>query len=396
MTTLISFLGKAHAGGQYQTTTYRFSEDCAYKEQFFGLGLVKFIRPERLILVGTSGSMWDVFFGHLEIKEGELLALMESAEGSGVTEEQLAGHAQWLTEHLGLPVECLLIPYARDEVEQANILVELSARVAPGEQVVLDVTHGFRHLPMLMLVAARYLSHVHKVSIKNIYYGAFEMKSSDTEEAPVLDLGHMLRMLDWTEALAVYGKSGDYGVFSPLLQADGMAPADAAQLAKGAFAERSNNPVRAKAALSGALRAVDSHDGLLGRLFRDALAENISWVRRGNRADWELALADRYLEREDYLRAVTFLYEGLVSRAVYVKKGDWSDFKQRADAFEELYGHNPEARLLEWLRNAMVHGVRARQTGRQRDAGEITSLLNDGEKLREKLYKIRRTLFQER
>jgi CRISPR-associated DxTHG motif protein len=30
-------------------------------------------------------------------------------------------------------------------------------------EVVIDVTHGFRHLPMLALVAARYLAHVRRV-----------------------------------------------------------------------------------------------------------------------------------------------------------------------------------------------------------------------------------------
>jgi hypothetical protein len=38
----------------------------------------------------------------------------------------------------------------------------------------------------------------------------------------VLRLGGLLAMLDWVDALAPYDKDGDYGVFAPLLAADGM------------------------------------------------------------------------------------------------------------------------------------------------------------------------------
>ena len=91
----------------------------------------------------------------------------------------------------------------------------------PGENLSLDVTHGFRHLPMLALVAARYLARVVSVKVEELYYGALEMTTPDGE-TPVLRLGGLLAMLDWVEALAPYDKDGDSGVFAPLLPADGM------------------------------------------------------------------------------------------------------------------------------------------------------------------------------
>jgi CRISPR-associated DxTHG motif protein len=44
--------------------------------------------------------------------------------------------------------------------------------VQPGEHLSIDVTHGFRHLPMLALVAARYLGRVVGVKVEELYYGA--------------------------------------------------------------------------------------------------------------------------------------------------------------------------------------------------------------------------------
>lgn len=63
MTTLISFLGGGKQGGSYRSTDYKFSDGTIYKdERYSGMVLAKEVKPDRLILLGTSGSMWDVFF----------------------------------------------------------------------------------------------------------------------------------------------------------------------------------------------------------------------------------------------------------------------------------------------------------------------------------------------
>ncbi|HRD94530.1 MAG TPA: TIGR02221 family CRISPR-associated protein, partial [Accumulibacter sp.] len=64
MNTLISFLGKGQPDQQtgYRTTNYRFDAGFSRAVPFFGLALTEYLKPDRLVLVGTAGSMWDVFF----------------------------------------------------------------------------------------------------------------------------------------------------------------------------------------------------------------------------------------------------------------------------------------------------------------------------------------------
>ena len=257
--TLISLLGKSKLDAQtgYRTAKYRFSDGTTREVPFFGLGLMDCIKPAKLILAGTSGSMWDVFFDHQKTGDEALLPLIDTVASESVTPDMLAVHEQRLSEKFGIPVQCILISYARDASEQAAVLTRLAEAVQPGENIVLDITHGFRHLPMLALVAARYLTHVRQVSVKDVYYGALEMTQDG--QTSVLNLGGMLQMLDWVEALAVYDKSGDYGVFSGLLQADGMQPTRAQMLAQAAYFERSNNPVQARQNLMGAFNPVQAH-----------------------------------------------------------------------------------------------------------------------------------------
>ena len=388
MSTLISFLGKSASNAQtgYRTANYVFEPGFEREVPFFGMALLEYLKPQKLILAGTAGSMWDVFFDHQHTDDDGLLALMEAVPRQAVTAEMLAIHEQRLTEKLGIPVQCLLISYARDEAEQTAILTDLAGAIGKGERIVLDVTHGFRHLPMLALVAARYLQHVRGVQVQEVYYGAAEMTDPSSKQTPVLRLGAMLHMLDWVEALAVYENSGNYGVFASLLQQDGMQADRANMLAQAAYFERNSNPVQAKQNLSGAHAHVREHQGPMGNLFRDTLTEHIGWFRQGSRADWELALADRYLQRQDYLRTITYLCEAYISRATEKFGGNVNQFEDRDLSFKEA-DKNQDVWLLKHLRNAMTHGVRT-------DNRDAKRLLQDQQALDIKLRSLRKSLFQ--
>ena len=387
MKTLISFLGRGTADKStgYRKARYDFGNGFVREVPYFGLALTEHLQPDRLVLVGTAGSMWDVFFEQQGATDDGLLALIEAVAQQRVDESMLAAHGERLAAKLGRPVDCLLIPYARDTAEQVHVLERLASVVQPGDKVALDVTHAFRHLPMLALVAARYLTHIARVRVDSLYYGALEMTPPDGA-TPVLRLDGMLAMLDWVEALATYDKDGDYGVFAPLLASEGMPQDNADQLQRAAYCERTSNPTKAREALSSAFQAVEQHQGALAELFKPALKKRIAWFRGQARHDWELSLADAYLERRDYLRATIFLYEAFVTRAAAERKLDHNNYQAREQAWQEARQGNKPARKLEYLRNALTHGVRPEDE-------EIARLVNDEQALRTRLVEFRRSLF---
>jgi len=154
MTALISFLGGGKQGGSYRTTDYKFSNGTVYEnERYFGMVLTKEVKPDRLILIGTSGSMWDVFFeAGLEDHTDAWSTLSDAVQNDTVTIEQLQPFEQFLTDRLGLSVTCQLIDYAKDAAGQVSILKNIDELLVKNEHVVMDVTHGFRHLPLIALV----------------------------------------------------------------------------------------------------------------------------------------------------------------------------------------------------------------------------------------------------
>jgi CRISPR-associated Csx2 family protein len=171
--TLISFLGRGNPdrGKRYRQATYEFGAGQRQTTEFFGLGLTRQVQPDRLLILGTTGSMWDVLLFSLGLDQEHdeaLLALTESADADRTTQEELDRLIPVVSERLGLQVTLRLIPYGRDTGEQVEISQRMARDMAEGDAVTLDVTHGLRHLPMLAQMSALYLRRVKGVEVRGL------------------------------------------------------------------------------------------------------------------------------------------------------------------------------------------------------------------------------------
>lgn len=358
---LVTFLGKGKNDllTGYQRTDYRFPDGNVMRGvPYLGLALTDHLKPDRVIVLGTPSSMWDVFLLD-RAGEGDSDALSElvDAVASGTVSELLLERFSGAMEHaVGCPFSLAIIPFGRDMEEQTAILGRLAKEVGEGDRVSLDVTHGFRHLPLIGLVAARFLARVRGAKVEDIYYGAFDMRNGN-DETSVLNLKGLLHLLDWVDALASYDKDGDYGVFAGLLQAEGM-PASAANLLRqAAFFERTTNPVIAHQRLMSFNQSLQAVDGHCAALFTEELAQRVAWAKRPQRHLREAALSRAYLERRDYLRATVFLQESAISRETERTKQDTNIYLDRKASENDLKAYNADFKVLAGLRNAMVHGT---------------------------------------
>lgn len=394
--TLVSFLGRGRNNptSGYSETTYRFADGTADTTAFFGLALARHLKPDLLVLLGTAGSMWDVLIENLpgigDAEEALRLELMDAVAQGRVTQALLERAQPLIERAVGRLVRLVLIPFGRDAAEQRQIL-ECIEQAADRGAVSLDVTHGFRHLPMLSLISAFVLERLGR-KVNGLYYGAFEMKEGD--RAPVLKLDGLLDIEHWVEALAVFDASGDYSVFVPLLKADGV-PADKTRcLEDAAFFERTSNVADAARQLKTFLPVLDAPLSGASGLFQKRLRERLNWVREGDIAAQQRKLAHQYLNRSDFLRAAIFGWEAAVSSECLRQSLNPLDFNQgRASAIasteSEINGNQRmETFKQAWwglknLRNALAHGtpprdVRLQRILRDRDAlhKEIQACLN--------------------
>jgi CRISPR-associated DxTHG motif protein len=110
------------------------------------------------------------------------------------------------------------IPEGYEENQVWEIFQEVFAALNPGDEVVFDITHALRSIPVVAIVVLQYAKIMRKVTLRGIYYGAFEALGSVHEviekplqnrRAPIVDLTSLNSLMDWSIATDRFLESGD-------------------------------------------------------------------------------------------------------------------------------------------------------------------------------------------
>lgn len=181
---LITFLGT----GNYQPGRYRIGDFLSDEETYFSAALGACLKPDQIISLETPEA---------RIKHGAQL------------------HDRF--SQLDLKHEAISIPNGASEIELWEIFSALTSHVPESCTLHLDITHGFRSLPLLGFLGLTYLRVTRKVTIGGIHYGAWEARD-DTNLAPAFNLTPFLTLLDWTAAADQFLSTGSAERLSSLLQ----------------------------------------------------------------------------------------------------------------------------------------------------------------------------------
>ena len=145
--------------------------------------------------------------GHIDRKTGESLA----RTGLGTCIKDL---------DLPFRVEQVKIPDGGSESEIWDIFNAVFENLREKEEVVFDITHAFRSIPMLAIVILNYAKVMKEVSLRGIFYGAFEVLGNPFEvgklpmekrRAPILELTAFDQLLDWSFAVNQFLEAGNAG-----------------------------------------------------------------------------------------------------------------------------------------------------------------------------------------
>lgn len=138
------------------------------------------------------------------------------------TPEAAAAHLSPLVAAAGgvAPLRVIEIPSGQSEGELWRIFAQVAEAVGPGERLALDVTHGFRSLPMIVLMAVCFLRAARRVEVERILYGAYEAgdKSVSPPRVPMFDLTPMFELLEWAVAADRFVRLGDARDLAALLR----------------------------------------------------------------------------------------------------------------------------------------------------------------------------------
>lgn len=178
----ISFLGT----GKYDKCQYKFQENIG-KE-------VKYIQDDLI----------DRFCGDYDENDKVVFFLTSEAK-----------NAHWST---GLEntikeknLKCKICPVdikdSKTESDIWGLFQQIYENIDEYDEIIFDLTHSFRYLPMLFFSILHYASFLKNISVQGIYYGAFDPKS-ESKVAPIFDLTDSFKVMEWANAADAFVSYG--------------------------------------------------------------------------------------------------------------------------------------------------------------------------------------------
>jgi CRISPR-associated DxTHG motif protein len=175
---LISVIGT----GTYQETTYQFNGKQSETSPYIIKAINDLFKPDKIFVIMTEQA--------------------ETAHKSNL--EQVC------------KFETIPIKVGKNEQELWDMFHVVADIVPENQNVIIDVTHGFRSQPMLLLAIAVYLQVTKNVKIDYILYGAFDAKD-ENGVSPIFDLKPFLDLISWSFATDNFIKKGDATLLSELI-----------------------------------------------------------------------------------------------------------------------------------------------------------------------------------
>ncbi|RLT34946.1 MAG: TIGR02221 family CRISPR-associated protein [Chloroflexi bacterium] len=156
---------------------------------------------------------------------------------------------QRLTEDFVAELEPVDIPDGANEAQLWTLFQSVVDAVDDGEQVIFDITHGFRSLPFLSFLAAAYLRTVKRIELEAVLYGNFEARDQTVKpnRAPVIDLTEFVALLDWMTAADRFIRFGDAQDLARQLE---RTKPDYRRVSKEALSDWSNSVGKVASAMS--------------------------------------------------------------------------------------------------------------------------------------------------
>jgi CRISPR-associated DxTHG motif protein len=268
--------------------------------------------------------------------------------------------------------EKISIPDGRNEKELWDIFNAIALKIPEDSELVLDVTHGFRSLPMLMLAVTVYLQVAKNIKVKHILYGAFDAKD-ENGIAPVFELKPFIDIISWSFATDYFIKMGKANKLKTLTE---QIQNRQYRVTTGYKPKGLKNLGNKLEGLSNALSSVRIMEALeIARLLPEELESSKNDVEHIHDAKPLAALFDKisetfgsmivpkekefeyeglkaqaeimrfYLQTGQYQQAITLARELLVTRVVLMMPGNPIGHEERETAEAVLNGRNENLQL---------------------------------------------------
>lgn len=203
---LISSLGVGQREKGYLTANYEINNILYKEKKFIATVLCEQLKIDKLFLIGTKNSIWEVVFSEFGGDSDTELKIYESKENNHL-ESYLPKIEKQIDERLNEHgSKCFIIEYGINEAElwsNFNKFLEISEFIDENDEVYLDITHSFRSLSLMSFVMSEFVSNVkeYPLNIKGVFYGMMEFSKENEGTTPIIDLNIFFELLKWSKAI---------------------------------------------------------------------------------------------------------------------------------------------------------------------------------------------------
>lgn len=189
---------------------------CIYKRDEFESDNTRFIQQATLQMLTNSDSWTSDDHGYILLTQKAevdnwIVKGDEREKFSNAGKEEYIGLEKTIGGmNLPFAVEGISIPDGNDEDEIWQIFDIVFEKLQDGDELYFDITHGFRYLPMLVLVLGNYAKFLKNIKVKSITYGNFEARNKEAvpNVAPIVDITSFSALQDWTFSGASFVEQG--------------------------------------------------------------------------------------------------------------------------------------------------------------------------------------------
>ena len=407
---LVSFLGTGSFDQKekrtYKTANYHLGGTELGDYPFVAAALKKHYDIDKVILVGTVHSMWEEVYKWFCEENGQEIdmdvwtTIGDACENASSKTELAIPHQDKIEQAIGHDAKVVLIKYGISESEikeNIDIILGIQQYLDQNDELIVDVTHSFRSLPMFIMNLLIYLKNVcpKNITISHIHYGMLEM-AQELGYAPIIELGSIMEVNEWITGAYSFSEFGNAYKISQLVESQDRSVSNLLD----EFSDLMNlNHLHAIQNISQRLAGIRNKDyqTLLPKLTINPIVE--SFVRNFSSNDarqsvFQLKVARWQLEHRKYAQAMLTITEAIITYVCEKNNLEWDGYENREGVKKALT--NPwsdEAKMLNFdkelssrfkelnkIRNSTAHSLES-----SKNVEKMLRVLNENVKQLEKV-----------
>lgn len=393
----VSFIGL----NKYELSKYVYDGKTC-ETNLFPHAVSSFFKPDKILICLTKESenapLNNSFFSKDETRERlknylDSVIKIHKLSVTGFDDNTYFGQLKRINAEKGLvEPQKVLIKSGENEDELWEIFEKIAGSLDEGDEVVFDITHAFRSIPILAFLVIAFLRETKGIKVHKVIYGAYDARNETTNEVPVFDLTPFLELLDWMTATKQFKDTGNARFLVQLLKqkrdfeqfaeeigslSEGLQMLRPIQVLQNAYILPESMYLakqRISASTQPFAQLIDSISDTYGKFGLDEPEEK---ENTGERLIKELELAEWYNKNGQIVQAIAIAREWLVSLVCYHFNLNSLQFHNRKAAEELLGGedyftfHN--GKKIEWQNLPLEESLRTEVRELWRDTPDMKS-----------------------